>query len=73
MVDGTDLYLGTANPFDGCEVLKITEKSFDHMLRHELIYDQIAADSYMDEIEDIFKELINKLNELEVIDISLEE
>lgn len=74
MVDDTDLYFGTANPFDGCEVLKITERLFDHMLRYELRDDnEIVTENYMDEIEDIFKETINKLNELGVIDISLKE
>lgn len=34
MVDKNDLYVGTANPFQGCEVLKTNKASFVNMLYH---------------------------------------
>lgn len=34
MVDDNNLYIGTANPFDGCEVLKINEADFNYMVRY---------------------------------------
>ena len=72
MVDGSELYLGTANPFDGCEVLKTNERLFDHMLRYESKYrNTIEIDNYMDEIEVIYNEIITQLNTLGIIDIPL--
>ena len=72
MVDGSELYLGTANPFDGCEVLKTNERLFDHMLRYESKYrSAIDIDNYMDEIEVIYNEIITQLNTLGIIDIPL--
>ena len=70
MVDDYELYVGTANPFDGCEVLRTNERAFDYMLRDKLRNRcNNGIENYMHEIQSICDEIIEELNQSGIINI----
>ncbi len=73
MVEDNYLYLGTANPFEGCEVLKINEVSFNKMLRYDSRSGyRNGLENYIDEIEKLYDEILNTLKKYEMLNADID-
>lgn len=70
MVDKNDLYVGTANPFQGCEVLKTNKASFVDMLYHcqNLDYDNVFSKLFED-IDIMYDNIIIELKKIGMLEI----
>ena len=70
MVYKNDLYVGTANPFQGCEVLKTNKASFVDMLYHcqNLDYDNVFSKLFED-IDIMYDNIIIELKKIGMLEI----
>lgn len=62
MVDDNNLYIGTANPFDGCEVLKVNEADFEYMMRYSprFIYSRRQIEA-INQLIEIYVEVLRQV------------